>query len=244
MPTILTYHHIQAPPASGENPGLFVPPENFERQLEYLKRSRIPVLTLDGLAKSLNESETAGNAPGAVITFDDGYADNALQALPLIQKRGFTAAFFITTGWIGGTSPQGHPMMNADQIRELAGAGMTIGSHTVTHPWLGRIPLEEARRELSDSKAMLENIIGAPVRWLCYPSGSFNMEIEQVARELGYSGACSVIRDNRMHARQLFHLPRAMVMHDTSALRFRYLFSGLYHILHARKNRKRWARYQ
>lgn len=243
MPTILTYHHIAPPPDTGENPGLFVSPESFERQLEYLKHSRTLVISLDSLKNTLLIEPKTHAEGQAVFTFDDGYLDNYDAALPLLIRYGFKAAFFITTGWIGGESPEGHPMMNEKQIRELSDAGMTVGAHTVTHPWLAKIPEEEARRELADSKARLEDIIGREVNWLCYPSGSFNPQIEELARELGYVGACSVIRDNRMHAGQLYHLPRVMVMHDTSLLRFRYYFTRLYHLLHVRKNRKRWAPY-
>lgn len=243
MPTILTYHHIQEPPRGGENPGLFVPPASFERQLAWLKQSGTPVLSLDALGEKLTRDPSACRERAAVITFDDGYLNNWSHALPLLRRHGFTATFFVTTGWIGANSPQGHPVMTAEQIRELADAGMTIGSHTVSHPWLARIPPHEAKRELEESKARLEAITGRKVLWLCYPSGSFNPAVEDIAREAGYAGACSVIRDNRMHAGQMFHLPRAMVMHDTSMPRFRYLFSGLYHLLHARKNRKRWAPY-
>jgi peptidoglycan/xylan/chitin deacetylase (PgdA/CDA1 family) len=242
MPTILTYHHIEEPPAHGKHSGLFVRPETFERQLEYLKRSGIRVIALDALAEGLS-NETGGNQLQVAITFDDGYANNYERAWPLLRRFGFPATFFITTGWIGGRHPQGAPMMDAAQIRDLASGGMEIGSHTVTHPWLGRIDREAARRELAESKATLESITGRAVRWLCYPSGSFNPAVQEIARELGYVGACSVIRDNRMHAGQLYHLPRVMVMPDTSMLRFRYYFSSLYHRLHVRKNRKRWARY-
>lgn len=242
MPTILTYHHLERPPESGDERGLFVAPEAFERQLAWLAAVKIPVLSLDDLRTRLL---AADGAPirAAAITFDDGYEDNFLHALPLLKRFGFTATFFITTGWIGGASPQGHRMMNVDQIRSMAEAGMTIGSHTVTHPWLARIPIEETRRELADSKAALESILGPPVRWVCYPSGSFNPAVEDAARELGYAGGCSVIRDNRIHAGQIFHLPRVMVMPDTTMLRFRYYFSPLYHLLHERKNRKRWGPY-
>jgi peptidoglycan/xylan/chitin deacetylase (PgdA/CDA1 family) len=242
MPTILTYHHIEKPPVGGKHSGLFVSPEAFERQLEYLRRSGTRVITLDALAEHLANG-TGGSGREAAITFDDGYANNYERAWPLLRRFGFPATFFIATGWIGGKHPGGAAMMGASQIRELACEGMEIGSHTVTHPWLGRIDGEAARRELAESKATLESITGRPVRWLCYPSGSFSPEVQAMARELGYAGACSVIRDNRMHAGQLFHLPRVMVMPDTSMLRFRYYFSGLYHHVHMRKNRKRWAGY-
>lgn len=164
-------------------------------------------------------------------------------ALPIIKRYNFTACFFITTGWIGTGNPHGEACVGKSELRQLAAAGMTIGSHTVSHPWLARIPIADARRELQESKQTLEDIIGQPVDWLSYPSGSFNPAVQDLARELGYKGACSVIRDNRQTASQLYHLPRVMIMNDTSLRRFRYYLSPLYHYLHFRKNRKRWGAY-
>ncbi|MBI3736836.1 polysaccharide deacetylase family protein [Candidatus Sumerlaeota bacterium] len=254
MTVILTYHHVGEVTPKSEDANLFVSRPAFEAQLNQLRRRWIATTSLDDMRNSLASAATGpmGNQPAtagtqssarAVITFDDGYEDNYLHALPPLQKCGMTATFFITTGRIGQTDERGHRYMTAEQIREMDRAGMTIGSHTVTHPWLGRIPLADARRELADSKKTLEEILGKPVRWLCYPSGSFNREIARAAEEIGYAGACSVIRDNRVRIEQLFWLPRVMVMRDTSPLRFRYYFSSLYHFLHERKNRKRWKEY-
>ncbi len=211
--------------------------------MDFLKSRGIETITLDMLLAHWTSNRKLP-ARSVVITFDDGYENNYTSALPALVQRGMTATFFIATGTIN--SPQdnlGHARMSEAQIRELDTAGMTIGSHTVSHPWLGRIGIEDAKCELAESKSRLESIIHKPVRWLCYPSGSFNRAVAEAAKELGYSGACSVIRDNRVRPDQLYWLPRVMVMRDTTLAKFRYYFSPLYHWVHARKNRKRWSEF-
>ncbi len=240
MPPILMYHHVGDPPENCPlKPALFVRASEFEQQLQWLKAHRYTSILLEDLRQSFLKRKSLPRRC-VVITFDDGYANNFELAYPLLRQYGFVANFFITTGYIGGTDAHGFRYMSAEQLRELQSAGMIIGSHTVTHPWLGRLPLEQAREELRESKKTLESILGAPVPWLCYPSGSFNDEVIGTARELGYVGACSVIRDNRPQARQLFFLPRVMVMRDIAPQRFAYLFHWSYHYLHMWKNRKRW----
>lgn len=175
------------------------------------------------------------------MTFDDGFTDNFAHAMPLLQKHGAKAAFFITTGDIGRKDHNGFEHMDGNQIRQLHEAGMTIGSHTMTHPWLAKLGREEARAELHNSKASLEEIISRPVEHLCYPSGSFNNAVVAEAQAAGYRSACSVIRDNRVLPHQIYWMPRIMMMHDTQPSRFPYLFSWLYHAIHSRKNHQRWG---
>ncbi len=241
MATLLTYHHVAARPAGADKASLYVSPDAFARQLDTLLAAGFQVISLDQLSEGFERVDLPSRA--VAITFDDGFRDNYEAAFPLLRRRGLTAAFFVTTGWIGRESPEAGDFMSEDDLRELAEAGMTIGSHGVSHRRLARLPLDEARRELIDSKARLEAILGRPVRWLAYPSGSFSPEIARLAREAGYAGACSVIRDNRIRRGQRYYLPRVMVMNTTSAWRFRYYFSPLYHFVHAAKNRRRWRRY-
>ena len=84
-------------------------------------------------------------------------------------------------------------MMAWDEVIALARAGMTIGSHTVTHPILTMVNRAVARREVEESRMAIEHRIGIPVEHFCYPNGggvrNFNDQVEVLVREAGYLSA-------------------------------------------------------
>ena len=116
----------------------------------------------------------------AAITFDDGFADNHEIVLPLLERHGLKATFFICTGFIDGRSAisgrhqsyRGLKPMSWHDIRALAAAGMEIGAHTVSHPLLARLPPHEQEREMTASKRRLEDEIGDAVVSLALPFGN------------------------------------------------------------------------
>jgi peptidoglycan/xylan/chitin deacetylase (PgdA/CDA1 family) len=80
-----------------------------------------------------------------------------------------------------------------DQINEMNKSRLiTIGSHTLTHPILTEISLEEARREIGDSKIHIEGKLGEEIETFCYPDGFFNKEIIDLVKDSGYSSALAV----------------------------------------------------
>lgn len=244
--TILTYHHVATPPLHHPRPNLFVSPEEFKSQMEFLGRKGYPVVSLDQIRSSLL-GETSLPDCSVAITFDDGFEDHYEYAFPILKNLGFPATIFMIAERIGLKSDsdqsQGEDRyLSAPQLKDMAREGIAIGSHSVTHARLGRISIQEASREIADSKKILEHLLELQVRWFCYPFGNFNPMIAETVREAGYIGATSVIRDNRLDPSQLYYLPRVMVMPNISLRRFGYYFSGLYHIIHYHKNRRRWNR--
>jgi peptidoglycan/xylan/chitin deacetylase (PgdA/CDA1 family) len=134
------------------------------------------------------------------VTFDDCYRDN-LAAARVLAEHGLPAAFFVPTAFVGadrsfpwdGRLPP-MPNLTWDDVREMVRLGHEVGSHTVNHVNLGTASLEEARRELCESKAVLERQLGRPVRWLAYPyggAGNFRPEVAALAEEAGYEGCLS-----------------------------------------------------
>jgi peptidoglycan/xylan/chitin deacetylase (PgdA/CDA1 family) len=134
------------------------------------------------------------------VTFDDCYRDNLIAAR-VLAEHGLPAAFFVPTGFVGtdrifpwdrGLPPM--PNLTWDDLREMAALGHDIGSHTVTHPNLGVAPYEEARREIFESKEVLEQRLGQRVRWFAYPFGGRNHlrpEAAALVEEAGYEGCLS-----------------------------------------------------
>lgn len=133
-----------------------------------------------------------------VITFDDGFNNFYTQAFPALREYGFTAAVFLPTAFIGAVrrSFKGTACMTWDEVRELRKAGITFGSHTVNHPELIELPVQEVRRELRDSKIELEQQLGEPVTTFAYPyafprgNRRFAQAFTEFLVQLGY--ACCV----------------------------------------------------
>ncbi len=135
-------------------------------------------LCLDSFERAL---DAVAQAPGSVITFDDGNLSDYSIALPRLRERGLRATFFVCSGRLGvkGFLEVGH-------LRELIDAGMTIGSHGVAHiPWRGLGP-ETLRTEVAGSKATLEAALGVPVHDAACPFGAYDRAVLATLHESGY----------------------------------------------------------
>jgi peptidoglycan/xylan/chitin deacetylase (PgdA/CDA1 family) len=128
-----------------------------------------------------------GDRTQLLLTFDDGYASWHTAVGPLLTELGLPAVFFITSGVVGleGSAAQEftHRRMartqrlafiSLDQLRDLARQpAFEVGSHTQTHPDLGRIgDLDAIRREVVGGQERLEDWLGEPVRFFAYPFGT------------------------------------------------------------------------
>jgi len=86
-------------------------------------------------------------------------------------------------------------MMTSQQVRELRRLGMSIGGHTVSHPILTKLAADEARREIADGRAALQEIVREPVRTFAYPNGKpiqdYDATHVDMVREMGFDAAVS-----------------------------------------------------
>ena len=114
----------------------------------------------------------------------------------------------------------GHPalprvMLTWDEVREMHALGMTIGSHTMTHPNLPSAGIADARQELAASKRRLEEEIGAPVTMFSYPNGGadryLTREVQQAVKEAGYAAATTSRNAFAGKGSDLFALERVEV---------------------------------
>jgi len=81
--------------------------------------------------------------------------------------------------------------MDEAQIQAWIAAGQTIGSHTVTHPWLSRLSPEAAREEIVASRKSLEDRFGIAVEHFCYPYGDWNERVRDLVSGAGFRTACT-----------------------------------------------------
>ena len=132
-----------------------------------------------------------------VITFDDGYQSVYEGAFPVLQRYGMSATAFLTVGERGiaqstGRLPslKGRSMLTWRQIREMQRCGIAIGAHTLTHQDLTRLPFDRVEAEVCNSKAIIEDALGAPVACFAYPHGRYDYRSREIVRQ-HFTCACS-----------------------------------------------------
>ncbi len=118
-------------------------------------------------------------------------------------------------------------VMTWDELRKARDAGFEIGSHTVDHARLGLLDEEEIRRQLIDSKVRLEQQLGQPVSFLCYPNGSYNETVLKVARACGYRAALTTKEGVNRKGDDLLQLKRFHMPQGRSAVEALAVASGL-----------------
>src|SRR5690606_30844688 len=106
-----------------------------------------------------------------VLTFDDNYQGFYDNALPILQELNFPSAVFVHTGFVGNKEGA-HPKMSWDTLKEISRNPLvTIAGHTISHPILEGMSEEAQRKELFESKQVLESQLGLPCNFLAYPEG-------------------------------------------------------------------------
>jgi len=165
MTKILMYHSVGGQDNEEVGARLYcVSVDKFREQMEHvsaqvLKRSTVQVK----------------------VTFDDGLLDNYTNAYPILKKLGLKAFFFILVGKI---SKAGY--MNWEQIRELKEAGMSIGSHGMTHKILTGLSEGDLDYEIRISKKILEDKLKCAIDYFSVPRGFYNNNVIKQAKDNGH----------------------------------------------------------
>lgn len=281
--TVLMYHRVTNLPRDPQR--LSVTPEKFEAQLMFLKREG-RIMSIDQFDKIL-ETGKKFPAKSVLITFDDGYADNFLEAKPILEKLNIQALFFISTGnigthkefwwdnlertFLGGKTPtklstpvenrtyemptendhertltyrqfhkilkplkpeareitienllkwadlpqdgrETHRSMTQEEIKLLSESPVAkIGAHTRNHVMLSSLSPEDQRKEVVDSKNILETITGKPVIYFSYPFGGkddYTKNSVEICKNLGFTSAFGGFYGIVRSAKNRFELPR------------------------------------
>jgi peptidoglycan/xylan/chitin deacetylase (PgdA/CDA1 family) len=162
--------------------------EAFEQQLTYLHEQGYHALSL---AQAIAEIDSKQTAPprSLLLTFDDGYADNMLVALPVLQAYDMRATLFVITGYIGQSNRWNHRAcydaqhMTWDDLRHWHESGGDIGGHSHLHYCMTRLGYDEQQETVRLNKRLLEKEIGVTPRAFAYPYGRFNQAVVDVIRQ-------------------------------------------------------------
>ena len=231
---VLMYHRVRD---CFQYDQLSVRVADFANQMAYLARMRDRVVSFGEVCAFLHEGRELPE--GAVaITFDDGYRDNYVNALPLLRQYRLPATIFLTADYIGtGKSFHRYPeepraFLSWEQVGEMTQYGVTFGSHACSHAKLGELSLTDVQRELADSRRAIEDRTGGKVDVLCYPSGSFNEDVRTAAAEAGYRAAFTVRPGRVRRIDDPYTLCRTEIAGQDSIFDFRKKLAGAYDPLH------------
>jgi peptidoglycan/xylan/chitin deacetylase (PgdA/CDA1 family) len=272
-------------------PSMFVSAQTLQRQLELVARTR-EIVSLADARRILSEPHGTRRRDVAVVTFDDGYADNHHVALPVLSALKVPATFFVATGYVGtrrrlphdrifatlselarrgipaeraglpapvqsllsacaepgpaatldrliarlphdrltavadaleartGLGQEDLPpdsrLMTWEELRELDGAGMDVGGHTVNHAVLANLPLSLARRELAGCRDMLAEHLGRPPRHFAYPNGYHTPAVRRAAGEAGFEAAVTTEDRENVRGSDALAMPRKVLWENST----------------------------
>lgn len=238
---VLTYHRVNGRIPKGE---LIVDPADFARQMLFLSiyRRRFEVITMNkmigliGNRSAVPSPQPADGRTRVLITFDDGYRDNYINAFPVLKRYRFPATIFLTTAYIGTdykknryvNVPWKRDYLNEKEIKEMAAGGIEFGAHTRSHPRLSEIKEADARSEITGSYQAASELLGKKDIPFCYPYGDYNEAIKEMVKGAGFSCGFSVKPGINHKGDDIFEMKRIDVLGDDNFSSFKYKITDKY----------------
>jgi peptidoglycan/xylan/chitin deacetylase (PgdA/CDA1 family) len=197
----------------------------FRSQLEYLKKHDYHVIPLRAWLAWRSNFGPAPSPRSVVITADDGHRSVFTEMLPLVREFGIPVTLFIYPSAISNAAYA----MTWDELRILKATGLfDIQSHTYWHPNFGvekrRLPPAEyrefARKQLTRSKLVLHQRLGANADVIAWPFGVYDEELLQIGAETGYAAGMTLKHRVATASDRLMALPRFLVTDAASGRHF------------------------
>ena len=226
---ILMYHRI----ANIPNDRNSLPLEKFIEQMDYLKNNNFTTITTEQLYDYyINKIPLPPKS--ILLTFDDGYEDNFINALPYLKKYNMSAIVFPISTWIGKTNDwenfgkEKTNTMSLEQLECWLASGMEIGAHSKTHPFLSTCSTEELDSEIIDCKNELEQLLKAPITTFCYPYGNLSEKAIDKISSAKYKCAFAIFENAPLDKLNILALPRIGISSRQSLTEFKFKVSKIH----------------
>ncbi|MGH2883752.1 MAG: polysaccharide deacetylase family protein [Solirubrobacteraceae bacterium] len=210
---ILVYHVINSQPTgSSANPALYVPTAEFSSQMQALHANGWHAVTLDQVEAYWTHGTSLGTGKPFVITFDNGYASQYANALPVLKGLGWPA---VENLQVNGLSPSDGGLSEA-QIHGLIAAHWELDTQGLDHTDLTTLDPAQVANDLTTARQMLHSTYGVPVNWFSYPSGDYDPTVTAAVKTAGYVGATTVNQGWANSQQDRFRLPTLPVAAGTT----------------------------
>lgn len=222
---ILIYHRV----GRRTDVSVDLPEWLFEEQISRLAEEG-RAMTLDAALEALKSDPPAVGPDPVVVTFDDGTADFAELAVPILERYGVPATIYVATDFIEESRPfpdDGRPL-SWKALEDAASTGLvTVGSHTSTHPMLDHLEPTAVAAELDRSKELIGERLGVDARHFAYPRAVLALPAgEAEVRSRFTSAAVAGTRPNPYGATDPYRLARSPIQVDDGMRYFERKVSG------------------
>jgi peptidoglycan/xylan/chitin deacetylase (PgdA/CDA1 family) len=209
---VLMYHVINPPPNGAPYPGLYVPSAEFEAQMQALKAAGWHAVTMDQLEAYWTRGVPLGPGKPIVLSFDNGYASQYVNAMPILKRL----------GWVGDENiqlsglPPSQGGLTDDQVRGLIAAGWELDTQGISHADLIALDSSQLHYQVATARQILQKRYRVPVNWFCYPSGQYNTTVIAAVKAAGFVGSTTVVPGWSDPTEDPYRLPRLRVLGGTS----------------------------
>ena len=168
---------------------------NFKHQMDALQRGA-----------SVVPASHRGSLPSGkkyvAITFDDALESIVENALPELASRLFHATIFVPVGWIGHSpcwAIDGDDLepdavvMSVEQLKQLSPSLVSLGAHTISHPFMSKLDKEHLREEIEGSRIQLAELSGRDIRSFSFPYGDYDASCLELCKAAGYESVFSIL---------------------------------------------------
>lgn len=172
---------------------LEITPDFLETKILEYKQRGYRFVSIDEASEIIEDKKlsTAFNK-FVCVTFDDGYRDNLTEAYPIMKKHNIPFVIYVTTDFIDNKSemwwyPGQQLAMSKEELLQFDREPLcTIGAHTLSHPKLDELDIQNQQNEILQSKTILEEWLGHPIDHFSYPHGAHTQETKEIAIEAGF----------------------------------------------------------
>lgn len=213
-----------------------VRPDIFQYFLELLLREGKQIITIKELGQRIRNGHNINNFVS--ISFDDGYKDNVDIALPILNKFNIKATFFIVANLLNCLDNKKYrhvynmyknlPVVDKEDMFKLVEEGMEIGSHGLSHRFMGKFCEKEFKIECHKSKDILEKTLNIKIYSFAYPNGEVPKNAESILKETGYMQAVTARWDCINKKTNIFRIPRQIIYPYFHKTDLKFLLSGRY----------------
>jgi len=220
---ILAYHRVN--PWYPDD-ALSVSPERFRQQIVFLLEKGWEAISPTYLLTEILLPKRKREKKWFLVTFDDGYADNLWYAWPVLNQLHVPVLIFLTAGYIDTwqimpryKDRQRDRFLTWQEAELLSQEGVFFGSHSWSHRNLVELSVEEAEKEISGSRVLLQERLKKKIEFFCYPFGAYNHQVISLVEKAGFQ-AGMVTGGNKMFVSP-FTLPRVGIYSHNSDFVFR-----------------------